>query len=60
MTKQVNRYQFTHRSSLNDHKKENKGEKEYLNLERDVGIFLAYPPPSPKWLLLRVDSSIEL
>ena len=26
------RYQFTHRSSPNDHKKENKGEKEYLNL----------------------------
>ena len=27
-----NIYQFTHHSSTNDHKKENKGEKEYLNL----------------------------
>ena len=32
LTGHYNRYQFTHRSSQNDHKKENKGEKEYLNL----------------------------
>ena len=31
-TGRYNRYQFTPRSSPHDHKKENKGEKEYLNL----------------------------
>ena len=32
LTDRYNRYQFTHRSSSNDHKKKNKDEKEYLNL----------------------------
>ena len=60
LTGRYNRYQFTHRSSANDHKKKNKDEKENLSLLKGVDIFLAYRPPSPKWTLQLVDSSIEL
>ena len=59
LTGHYNRYQFTHRSSPNDHKKKNKGEKEYMNLKIDVGIFLVYQPPSPKWTFQLTDSSTE-
>ena len=53
-----NRYQFSHHSFSNDQKK-GEGEKEYLNLQKDVDVFLEYQPHSPKWTLQLADSLTE-